>query len=235
MPEGRTIALIPARGGSKGIPGKNICNLAGKPLISYCITAALNSVVDEVWVSTDDEEIESVSKEYGAKVLKRPCDLAEDDTNSEEVLLHFTECVPNYETLVFLQCTSPLTCSEDIDGAIDVLRYNPYDSVLSVCEDAGGWLCGGYTWEYSSKGSSMGAMRTNTYHHQRQSAPTSYRENGAIYVTTQSGLTSAKSRVSGNIGLYVMPRQRSFEIDDPEDLEELDYVIKNRLKRSFGV
>lgn len=222
---GKIVAVIPARGGSKAIPDKNIVDLGGRPLIDYCIKAALESNAEEVWVSTDNEAIESVALDSGASVLIRPEELSGDDVNSEAALLHFAECVP-FDTLVFLQCTSPLTLSSDIDGALDVLRYNPYDSVLSVCVDSGGWLCGGWNWTYDSE--TGGAERTNKYFHQRQNAPEHYRENGAIYVTSKDKLLDSKSRIGGKTGMYVMPRQRSFEIDDPEDLKEIRFFLKNK-------
>jgi len=223
---GKIVALIPARGGSKSIPDKNIVDLGGRPLIDYCIMAALESSVEEVWVSTDSEDIEAVALDSGASVLIRPEELSGDSSNSEDALLHFAKCVPDFQTLVFLQCTSPLTLSSDIDGALDVLRYNPYDSVLSVCSDSGGWLCGGWNWTYDNE--TGGAERTNEYFHQRQNAPECYRENGAIYVTYKDKLLEYKSRVGGKTGMYVMPRQRSFEIDDPEDLKEIRFFLKNK-------
>ena len=103
--------------------------------------------VDEVWVSTDCSDIESVSLESGAKVIKRPEAISNDTSPTEEALLHFAECVPNFKTLVMLQCTSPLTRSCDIDGAIEKHDSGAWDTVLSVCHNVGGFHCGGYNWE----------------------------------------------------------------------------------------
>ena len=111
---GRVLGFIPARGGSKGLPGKNIRTLNGRPLIDYAIKTALESNLDEVWVSTDCKDIEGVALESGAKVLKRPESISRDDSPTEDAILHFASCVPNFDTLVMLQCTSPLTLTSDV-------------------------------------------------------------------------------------------------------------------------
>src|SRR3989344_5617619 len=109
----KIVAIIPARGGSRGIPHKNIVDLAGKPLIAYSIEAAKNSkYISEVYVSTDDQAIAETSKKFGAKIIKRPAEMATSKAKSEEALLHFAEQV-DFDVLVFLQCTSALTISED--------------------------------------------------------------------------------------------------------------------------
>ena len=223
----KIVAVIPARGGSKGIVKKNLQKLKGRPLISITVRTALDSNVNEVWTSTDSKEISDAALDAGAKAtVRRPAELCKDDSNSEEALLHFAEKV-EFDTLVFLQCTSPLTTSEDINGALDLFATGKYDSVLSVCKDSGGWHCGGFTWkreirlpEYEGT-SYQTAVRETTYSHQRQDMEDRFRENGAIYVTSRDNLLKSKSRLSGKIGLYVMPQSRSFEIDEPEDLETL--------------
>ena len=217
----KIVALIPARGGSKGIPKKNLQLLRGKPLIHRTVKTALSSKVDEVWVSTDDKEISDTAINAGATAcVKRPTELSTDTSNSEDALLHFAEKV-DFDILVFLQCTSPLTTYEDINGAIELSKK--HDSVLSVCEDHGGWLCGGFTWEVL--GEYYSANRITPYSHQRQNMPNRYRENGAIYITTRAGLMDSKSRLNGNVGLYTMPKNRSFEIDSFEDLEFIDRYL----------
>ena len=214
----KIVSIIPARGGSKGIPNKNIKDINGQPLISYNIEASIKSNIDETWISTDDDVISNISSKYGAKVLKRPEYLADDNASSDDVLLHFAENV-EFDILVFLQCTSPLTTFEDINGAIKLLNTCEFDSVLSVCDNHGGWLCGGFTWEIIGKQASPDYDINNRP--RRQDCTPSFRENGAIYVTTRDALLKSKCRISGDIGLYIMPRQRSFEIDEPEDLIEI--------------
>jgi len=220
----KIIALIPARSDSKGIPHKNIKLLVGKPLIAYNILAAKKSkYIQDVYVSTDGEDIARICIEYGAKVIKRPKELATDEASSELALLHFAENV-DFDILVFLQCTSPLTLAEDIDNAVDKF-ISGYDSVLSACEDRGGFLCGGYTW--NENGEQMGFNYKNRK--RRQDMPAKYRENGAIYVMSKDGLLKNKNRLHGNIGLYIMPRIRSFEIDEPGDFEIAEVYMKSDL------
>ena len=216
----KAVSLIPARGGSKGIPRKNIKNLNGKPLISYVINSSLMSkYIEETYVSTEDEEIAGISKDFGAKIINRPSNLATDSASSEEVLLHFAEKI-DFDVLVFLQCTSPLTKEVDIDGALDLFFTKKYDSVLSVCQDNGGFLCGGFLWDESGKSYNYDYKNRP----RRQDMKKLYRENGAIYVIDRENLLKSKSRLTGKIGLYEMPRERSFEIDEPEDFELLNKI-----------
>ena len=128
-------SLILARGGSKGIPGKNIIDLNGKPLIAYSIEASLASGVDEPWVSTDDPEIAMASREYGAKVIDRPSELAQDTSKSEDALNHFADN-KEFDSMVFIQPTSPMIQPGDIDEALQMVRPNgKYDSVFTVTEE----------------------------------------------------------------------------------------------------
>ena len=216
----RVVSVTPARGGSKGIPKKNIQLLGGKPLIHHVLQtsmAAKSIESTDTWVTTDSPEIARISMEVsGVNVLMRPPELATDTSSSESAILHFAEC-EDFDVMVFLQCTSPLTLPEDIDSAVKMVTHEGYDSVLSVCEDHGGWLCGGFTWK------EVGPAPTRK---RRQDLAPSYRENGAIYVTTRKALLGSGCRLSGNIGLCKMPRQRSYEIDSPEDLYELDTIMK---------
>ena len=122
--------VIPARGGSKGIPKKNTYPLNGMPLISYTVKASLGcEYVDKTWVSSDDDDILSISKLYGAETVKRPKDLATDTSSSEEALLHFAHCY-DFDILVFMQATAPLSISSDITNSIEML--DKYDSIVTV-------------------------------------------------------------------------------------------------------
>lgn len=220
----RTIAFIPARGGSKGLPGKNIRPLNGRPLIDYTIKAALEANLDEVWVSTNCPDIEAVSLESGAKVLKRPDSLCEDSSPTEDALLHFSDCVPEFKRLVMLQCTSPLTRVVDIESALEKHIHGKYDTVLSVCHNVGGFHCGGYNWEATGNDH---FYRTTAYYAQRQKAPVTYRENGGLYVIDKFTLQETKKRIGGQVGCYVMPKHRSFEIDYLHEFEELEFLINS--------
>lgn len=222
--EPKIVAIIPARGGSKGIPRKNIKLLNGNPLISYVIKAALKSqYIDEVYVSTDDEEIAEVSKKYGAKVIMRPAEFATDEASSESVLLHFTEKV-TYDYLIFLQCTAPLTTTEDIDCMINNYLYSEYDTMVSVCEGDGGFHATRFIWTENAKPIAHSFPRKR-----RQELPTLYKENGAIYIMKKAGLLKYKDRFHGKIGVYIMPKYHSFEIDNIEDFEFLNKIMKARL------
>ena len=130
----RTAAVIPARGGSKGIPRKNIISLAGKPLIGWTLEAVRQAASTErVFVSTDDAEIADVARQFAAEVIPRPADLSGDTASSESALLHALEFLQQQEQylpdlLVFLQCTSPLTLPEDIDGTVHALLAEEADT-----------------------------------------------------------------------------------------------------------
>lgn len=216
MENKKIVVCIPARGGSKGIPKKNIVDLVGKPLIAHSIEAAKNcELVSEVYVSTEDKEIAEISKSFGAKIVDRPMDIAVDTASSEAALLHFAEKV-DFDILVFMQCTSPLTRSYDIEGAIK-LFLTGYDSVLSVTEDHGGFLCGGFTWD--EDGQSVNYDYKNRP--RRQERKKTYRENGAIYITSKDNLLKHKNRLNGRVGIFEMPSLLSYEIDSPDDLDFL--------------
>jgi sialic acid synthase SpsE len=134
----KIVSLITARGGSKGIPNKNIIDVNGKPLISYSISASLDSDVDETWVSTDSDKIKMVSEECGSKVIDRPKHLADDISMPDDSLLHFAKN-NNFDILVFIQPTSPMIKSEYINKGIKMIKSDKYDSVFKentmiICE-----------------------------------------------------------------------------------------------------
>ena len=202
----RTVSLLPARGGSKGIPNKNIAPLNGKPLIYYAIRASLNSESQETWVSTDNDEIKRVSIECGARVIDRPAEISKDYSQSEEALLHFCSAV-DFDTLVFIQPTSPLVESTHIDTGIQMM--NEYDSVFSVYKEH--WVPR-WTKEVNPDGWDVNNRPM------RQQMDEKYVENGAFYITKKENLLQSKLRYSGKIGVVEMPLHKSFQIDTEEDL-----------------
>ena len=238
-----TVAIIPVRGGSKGIPRKNLQDLWGQPLFTHVLEAAQKAeLVDEVYVLTDDEEIAYAARSAGGEVMARHSHTCTDEASTESVMHDFFYYrYPDYKQIdkfVLLQATSPLTTAEDIDGAIKAmytisrdnntqtsLKTSYWDSVLSVCKDHGGPLCGGFRWSSNKRLLDEGIWPLDYMLGQnrprRQDMPDIYRENGAIYVTTANAFIKSGNRVSGRVNAYVMPRQRSFEVDDIEDLEEL--------------
>ena len=213
----KIISVLLARGGSKGIPFKNIVDLNGKPLISYTIEASLQSNVDETWVSTDSSEIASVSSTYGASVIDRPSDISTDTSQSEEALLHFTDN-HDFDIMVFIQASSPLIKSEDIDKGLKMM--DEYDSVFTVHKEH--WLP---RWTLDVKPSGWG-MDKWPNRPMRQEVSERYVENGAFYITRRDSLLDSKLRYSGNIGALQLPLERSFGIDTYEDLELVNKIIK---------
>ena len=209
----KVVSVIPARGGSKGIPLKNIVELGGKPLISYTIESSKQSNVDETWVSTDSSEIASVVSEYGVKVIERPEDISTDTSQSEEALLHAARD-SEFEVLVFIQPTSPLIKSEDINKGLEMM--DKYDSVFSVTKEH--WIprwtmdVKPFEWEINNRP-------------MRQDKPETYIENGAFYITKRKNLLESKLRYSGKIGVVEMPLSRSFQIDTIEDLELMEKLL----------
>lgn len=206
------LAIIPARGGSKDMPRKNLRNLIGKPLIAYTIEAALKSMrIDRTVVSTEDEEIAEVARECGAEIIMRPSELAGDLVPMEPVLeqvLDYLEKTQDYkaEVIVLLQATSPLRNSQHIDQALEVFLKSKYDSLFSVCPSHA------FIWKVGEKG-----PYSLNYDFQdrprRQDKEPEYRENGAIYVTKYDILRRYHNRLGGKIGLYIMPEENSPEID----------------------
>ena len=209
----KIVSVILARGGSKGIPKKNIIDINGKPLLWYTINTSLNSDVHETWVSTDDKEIKDVSLNCGAKVLDRPKELSTCFSQSDDALVHFANNV-DFDLLVFIQPTSPLVKSVDINGGLSLI--GKYDSVFS-----------GYREEWSSRWSSE--MKTINWdgknRPRRQDVENIYIENGAFYITSKKQLLKSSCRYSGKIGVSEMSFYQSFQIDTFEDLKFIRKII----------
>jgi N-acylneuraminate cytidylyltransferase len=216
------VSVIPARGGSKAIPKKNIIPFLGEPLITYTIAQSLQSeLVEETYVSTDDDDIANVSRSAGAKIIERPPELATDTSSTEEALLHAVEAIPESpEIVVLLQCTSPLRRGDDIDNTIQLVSNGSYDSALSCCEDHS------FYWE-QEEGTAVPVNYKPTERQRRQDLDRWYQENGSIYVMTQEILESEQCRLGGNIGIHEMPHEMSFEIDTPEDYRIVEAIAKN--------
>ena len=210
----KIVSVILARGGSKGIPQKNIVDINGEPLISYTIETSINSNVSKTWVRTDDDEIKSISLKYGAKVLDRPLKYATDISKSEDALLHFANNV-DFDILVFIQPTSPLLKPKYINEGIKMI--DQYDSVFSVYKEH--WLP---RWSKDIKPINWDINNRP----RRQDKNEQYVENGAFYITTKENLIKSNLRYSGNIGIVEMPFEESFQIDNKNDLKLIQNIIK---------
>ena len=209
----RVVALIPARGGSKGIPRKNLVDVNGHPLLAYAVRAAVASGVDETWVSSEDDEILATAERYGARALRRPAELATDTASSESALLHFAESV-DFDRLVFIQATSPLILPEDIDRAVALL--DEYDSVLSVSHFSQFvWIDGKPNYDLQQR-------------RRRQDSPPAFLETGSLFATSRKALLASRNRLSGRIGYCIVPKLRSFDVDTEEDLSVVRELLKVR-------
>lgn len=211
------IAIIPARGGSKGIRKKNIVDFLGKPLIVHTIRQAKESeLIDETYVSTDAEDIADVSRNAGAQVIDRPEKYATDEASTESALLHALRYLKERgrepETMTLLQCTSPLRREQDIDETVRLVTQEGYNSALSVCEDHS------FYWREGEEGAEPINYDPQS-RKRRQDMEKRYQENGSIYVFETEILERCECPIGGSVGLKKMPKTHSFEIDDHQDLE----------------
>ena len=226
----RIIAIIPARGGSKGIPHKNIINLGGKPLISYTIEAALKSkYIDYTMVSTDDEDIAKVSIEYGALIpFMRPSELASDTSKTLDVIIHAIDTLrnmdENFSILVLLQPTEPLRTTEDIDAAIEKFFKHDCSPLVSVSEvDDHPLLI--RTIEKERLRTLIDMPSTC----RRQDMPKYYRVNGCIYINRIEDIDESTSFNDNSIP-FIMKKSHSVDIDELKDLALAEYYLKNKEK-----
>ena len=219
------IAIIPARGGSKRIPGKNLLPLAGRPVLVYSILHAKSARhVREVIVSTDDKAIADVARAHGATVVTRPAGISDDKATSESALLHVLDerrrrGLKDPDLVVFLQCTSPVRRAGDIDDAIDALLAKKADSLFSACENKR------LIWGVNRRG----PFSINYDHKTRrreQDMAVQYRENGSIYVFKPSILRRHSNRLGGRMAVFEMDYWSSFQIDDPEHVELIEWILR---------
>jgi N-acylneuraminate cytidylyltransferase len=220
--------VIPARGGSKGIPGKNIKPLAGKPLICYAIDTARELAADEdICVSTDDNKIIKTVKEYGMKVqFKRPARLAADDAGMYEVLLHALEYYESdgkaYDCLVLLQPTSPFRTAEHVKEAQQLFSKD-VDMVVGVCESRANpyfSLCEENDRGFLERCKSIGPIAG------RQAAPMVYDVNGAVYVINVESLKKQHMQEFVKIKKYVMDEISSLDLDTLLDWHFCTFLVE---------
>ncbi len=221
------LALIPLRGGSKGIPKKNIKMLAGKPLCQWAIDSALESqVFDRIIVSTDSTEIaDTVYKWNGTKVdiMIRPAELAQDDTPTEKVMLHIAE-TEAFETMCLIQATCPLTEPYDFREARAKFLSWGCDSMLTVTE------LKRFVWEPVVNGLVTPVNYDPRHRPMREKIDELYVETGNFYFTKRWVLEELKSRLDGMIGRYIIDKERAVDIDDLRDFAEAEFYLRGRMK-----
>jgi N-acylneuraminate cytidylyltransferase len=220
-----TVAVIPARGGSKGLKNKNIYPVAGKPLLAWTIMQALASTcIDRVFVTTDDQEIASVARAYGAEVVERPKAISGDKASSESAILHAVEVIERdygfrISTIVFLQATSPLRKPGDIDRAVECFKGEGADSLISVtkADDLTIWENREGKW----------ASVNFDYRHRgmRQDRPAQFIENGSIYIFTPDTLRNFNNRIGEKLSAFEMEFWQTWEIDTIEEIDLIEYYM----------
>jgi len=219
-----TFALIPARGGSKGIPRKNIKLIAGKPLIVWTIEAALrSSLLSAVVVSTDDPEIADVARQAGAQVpFLRPAELAQDQTPGLDPVLHALDRLPQYDSVLLLQPTSPLRTAEDIDGCLNFAALKNTPSAVSVAEAVVHpyWIYG------LNADQTMTRFVDTAPLARRQDLPAAYALNGAMYFAEANWLRRSGSLVTAETLAYVMSMEHSVDLDTPLDWKFAELLLK---------
>jgi len=225
----KTIAIIPARGGSKGVPKKNLVELCGHPLVAWTIGAARQSKnVAQVFVSTDCREIAKVSEHYGAAVVMRPREISGDSASSESAIIHVLDelertqgIVP--ELCVFLQATSPLREIGEIDRALEKFRLERLDSLLSVAQAEDQLL-------WSLKDGALTCVNHDYRHRKPRQDESGHEkllcENGSIYIFRTQLLRETGNRLGGKIGVALAPYWRSFQIDTVEELTICRFLMR---------
>lgn len=229
------IAIVPARGGSKGVPGKNIKDLFGKPMIAYTIEEALKSkYITEVIISTDDERIADVAVRYGAKCpFMRPAELAQDDSLAIDTYTYTVDKLnPKFgysiADFAVLQPTSPLRLAEDIDNTIEVFKKNNADSAISFTREAHP-----ISWhKYLDENSRIVPIFEDKLLNRQELRPTYY-PNGAVFVFKYSTIKSGKYYTDKSYA-YVMPASRSVDIDTLDDFEYAEFLLRKRHEKQIG-
>jgi CMP-N,N'-diacetyllegionaminic acid synthase len=221
----KCLAIIPARGGSKGVPRKNIREIAGKPLIAWTIEEAKKSkYIDYLVLSSEDSEIIEIARAYGCNApFVRPAHLAQDDTSSIDTILHALNELPEYDYVILLQPTSPLRGVEDIDGCIEAMLALDAPSCVSVTEPEKSPY-----WMYSLQGNHRmkPLIPQESTASRRQDLKKAYALNGAVYVASVELLLEAKSFMTNETVAFIMPKSRSYDIDTEEDFLLCDLLME---------
>lgn len=228
--ESKIIAIIPARGGSKGVPRKNIKPLCGKPLVAYTIETALGSkLIDRIVVSTEDREIAEISRQYGATVVKRPKRLARDDSPTIDAIMHvlngFEKRSERFDIVVLLEPTSPLRKDDDLDNAISLFirNSNRADSLVSLGEVH---LENPYITKKIENGFVRPFSPPVAAFHQRQQLPRVYFPYGVIYLSKVDALKRYGTFYQERTIPYFIERWQNYEIDDIYDFVCVEAIMR---------
>lgn len=226
MINGKTVlGIIPARGGSKGVPRKNIRDVAGKPLIAWSIEEAKKSkYIDRLILSSEDVEIIKVAQEWGCDVpFVRPAELSQDDTPGIEPILHAIRSLPGYDYVVMLQPTSPLRKVEDIDGCIELCVSKQVSACVSVTEPDKSpyWM-----FTVADDGLMHPLIEQTEIIPRRQDLPKVFALNGAVYVSESAVMLEQRTFLTENTIAYIMPKKASIDIDTEEDISIAETFLK---------
>lgn len=218
----KTVAFIPVRGGSKSIPGKNIKLLGGRPLLHWTMDAACSAArIDEVVVSSDSDEILECAEAFGhqkVRTVRRPKEFATDTASTESAMLDYAQS-HEFDRIVLVQATSPLTTSRDLDEAIAHMESVGADSLLSGTHEFR------FRWARQSDGSVVAENYQPLHRPRRQDWAGEFVENGAFYITARKLLLESGCRLSKKIAFWVMPGHTAVEIDTPDDWEILEALV----------
>ena len=231
-----TIAIILARGGSKGIPKKNIMNFCGRPLIAWSIECAKNATgISSVWISSDSNEILKIAKKYGANTIRRPRSLATDKATSVSAYLHAIEKIQSkigiIDAVVAVQVTSPVREPKDIEVGIREFYNSGYDSMFSAAK-----IGDFYIWKMTKRKRLLSINYNYKKRLRRQDFEEQFVENGSFYIFKPRIIQKYNNQLGGKVGITLMEFWKSFEIDDIEDVEFCKiimehYLLKNSKKR----
>jgi CMP-N,N'-diacetyllegionaminic acid synthase len=227
----RMLAVIPARGGSKGVPGKNLRPIAGKPLIAWSIEQALACpAITRTLVSTDDTAIAQVARDFGAQVpFLRPAELAQDTSATEPVMLHALDAYAAegeapFDAIVLLQPTSPLRHPGTLAAAVQTFVSSGVASLLGVCENHH------FFWRRPERPEALYDFRRRPRRQDIAPADRWYRENGSIYITRTDAFRTHRNRLVEPIAMFAMREEESWEIDSLADFAVVESLMKHSLE-----
>ncbi|WP_122893848.1 acylneuraminate cytidylyltransferase family protein [Arcobacter peruensis] len=226
----RVLSVIPARGGSKGLPRKNIIDLKGKPLIAWTIESSLKSkYISKTVVSSDDEEILDISKNYNAQTIKRPEEFSNDEASSECVVFHALQYLKKedfeFDYVVLLQPTSPLRDEKDIDMAFEKLFEKEASALISVTLYDNKIL---KAFMLNSDGFMQGVSNNSFPFQRRQDLPKTYLSNGAIYIIEVEEFLERDSFYTDKTVSFEMSKEKSFDVDTIEDLKHIERQLDEK-------